>query len=95
MLLFEGRAKQNNEVFWSTWRGCIPVAMPMSPVNKLGRGVFVELVQCWFCAVSGKMERNGHKLIVISLRFVIMSPALSLHLSKSLCRVRPLHSAIA
>lgn len=43
--------------------------------------------------VSGKMERNWHKLMVISVRFVIMSPALSLDASKcalrsgtSLCR---------
>lgn len=43
--------------------------------------------------VSGKMERNWHKLMVISVRFVIMSPALSLDTSKcalrsgtSLCR---------
>lgn len=68
--------------------------MPMLPDNNLGRWVFVSVVQSSLPAVSGNMERNWHKLIVISVRFVIMRPALSLHMSKSLCRVRPLHSAI-
>lgn len=56
------------EVAWSTWRGCMPVAMPMLLGDKLGSvGVFVWLVQSSLLAVSGEMERTRQKLIKISV----------------------------
>lgn len=50
LLLFEEGAKQSDGAAWSTWRGCMPVAMPMLPGNKLGSGglclVGAELAPC-------------------------------------------------
>lgn len=64
----ETRVKaQNNDESRSTWRGCIPVAMPVLPGNNLCvGGVFVYLVLCSFLALNSRMKRNAHKAMVIS-----------------------------
>lgn len=51
--------------------------MPALPNNKqeTRREVFVSLVQS---PVGVQIERNWYKLIVVTLRFVIIRPALSL-----------------
>lgn len=58
------------------------VTMPALPNNKqeTRREVFVSLVQS--PAVGVQIERNWHKLIVLTLRFVIISPAPSLDRSE-------------
>lgn len=49
LLLFKGGVKQNDGAHWSTWRGCLLVAMPMLPDNNVEGGLCLAGVEQALC----------------------------------------------